>query len=79
MFAHTCDIFLARGIANLETLEMSSLSVEEAEGHEVLVTLFEIRATPQNIQVRPAEAGRLVRPAPPRSAGVLCLAAAPPS
>ena len=29
VFAHTCDIFFARGIANAETREMSSLSVEE--------------------------------------------------
>ncbi|GAB4822485.1 hypothetical protein N2152v2_009531 [Parachlorella kessleri] len=44
------DIFFARGIARLETLEMSSLSVEEAPGHEVIVTLFEVEATPGSIQ-----------------------------
>ncbi len=45
------DIFFARGIARLETLEMSSLSVEEAPGHEIIVTLFEVEATPDSIQV----------------------------
>lgn len=51
VFAHTCDIFFARGIARPETLEMSSLSVEEHPESEVVVTLFEVEATPESVQV----------------------------
>ena len=30
---------------------MSSLSVEEAPGHEIIVTLFEVEASPGSIEV----------------------------
>lgn len=45
VFAHACNIFFERGIANLHTREVSSLSVEECPGMETVVTLFEIKAT----------------------------------
>lgn len=50
VFAHACDIFFERGIANPETREISSLSVEEHPESEIIVTLFEIDATPESIQ-----------------------------
>ena len=49
VFAHTCSIFFDRGIARPDTGEVSSLSVEEHEGSEIYVTLFEIEATPEAI------------------------------
>mmetsp|Transcript_4727 Transcript_4727/g.10404 ORF Transcript_4727/g.10404 Transcript_4727/m.10404 type:complete len:417 (-) Transcript_4727:113-1363(-) len=42
VFAHPASIFFRRGIANLATLEMSSLSVEYAEGHSFLCAVFEV-------------------------------------
>lgn len=42
IFAHTAPIFFERGIANLETKEISSLSVEPCFGECILITIFEI-------------------------------------
>ena len=42
VFAHTTPVFLQRGIANLETREMGSLSCEAAAGAELVVCLFDI-------------------------------------
>lgn len=42
VFAHVAPIFLERGIARLDTKEMSSLSVEEKEGESIIVTVFEM-------------------------------------
>jgi len=42
IFAHSPAIFAVRGIARFDTKEMSSLSVEECEGEELIVTIFEI-------------------------------------
>jgi hypothetical protein len=50
VFAHACDIFFTRGIARPETKEISSLSVEEHHESEIVVTLFEIEATPDSIE-----------------------------
>jgi hypothetical protein len=44
-----CDIFFARGIARPETREVSSLSVEEHPGAEIVVSLFEVEASPESI------------------------------
>ncbi|KAI7843079.1 hypothetical protein COHA_003250 [Chlorella ohadii] len=49
VFAHQCDIFFARGIARPETREVSSLSVEEHPSSEIIVTLFEVEASPASI------------------------------
>ncbi|XP_058212547.1 uncharacterized protein LOC131324560 isoform X3 [Rhododendron vialii] len=43
VFAHTAPIFFERGIANPETKEISSLSVEPSEGETLIVTVFNIR------------------------------------
>ncbi|XP_072983262.1 uncharacterized protein [Typha latifolia] len=43
VFAHVAPIFFDRGIANEETGEVSSLSVEPCEGGYLLVTVFEIK------------------------------------
>mmetsp|Transcript_34825 Transcript_34825/g.48290 ORF Transcript_34825/g.48290 Transcript_34825/m.48290 type:complete len:255 (-) Transcript_34825:108-872(-) len=42
VFAHCAPIFFERGIANFETREMSSLSVERCENASFIATLFEI-------------------------------------
>lgn len=43
VFAHPASIFFQRGIANQETLEMSSLSAEYCEGHDGFIcTIFEV-------------------------------------
>lgn len=42
VFAHAAPIFFQRGIANPQTKEISSLSVEPYEGENLLVTVFEI-------------------------------------
>lgn len=42
VFAHAAPIFFERGIANLETKEFSSLSVEPCEGESLVVSVFEI-------------------------------------
>ena len=44
-----CDIVFARGIARPETREVSSLSVEEQPGAEIVVSLFEVEASPESI------------------------------
>ena len=51
MFAHTCTIFFERGIARPETKEISSLSCEEAPDESIVITLFEVEATPAAIEV----------------------------
>ncbi|RZC80709.1 hypothetical protein C5167_043284 [Papaver somniferum] len=43
VFAHTAPIFFERGIANPQTQEISSLSVEPCEGETLVVTVFEIK------------------------------------
>ncbi|URD88859.1 hypothetical protein MUK42_27310 [Musa troglodytarum] len=43
VFAHVAPIFFERGIANEETGEVSSLSVEPCEGEFLVVTVFEIK------------------------------------
>nr|XP_018623423.1 uncharacterized protein LOC104087607 isoform X3 [Nicotiana tomentosiformis] len=43
VFAHVAPIFFERGIANLDTKEISSLSVESCEGETLIVTIFEIQ------------------------------------
>eukprot|EP00977_Amphora_coffeiformis_P018250 scaffold6345_cov155-Amphora_coffeaeformis.AAC.2 len=42
VFAHPADIFFQRGIADLATKQMSSLSVEPFEGAACIVTVFEV-------------------------------------
>ncbi|KAG0584864.1 hypothetical protein KC19_3G240500 [Ceratodon purpureus] len=42
VFAHVAPVFLDRGIANIETEELSSLSVEPCVGESIVVTVFEI-------------------------------------
>ncbi|CAM6126735.1 unnamed protein product [Calypogeia fissa] len=42
VFAHVAPVFLERGIANVATKEISSLSVEPCPGESVVVTVFEI-------------------------------------
>ncbi|EFN60065.1 hypothetical protein CHLNCDRAFT_18676 [Chlorella variabilis] len=49
VFTHQCDIFYARGIARPETGEVSSLSVEEHPGSEIVVSLFEVGSDPASI------------------------------
>lgn len=44
IFAHVAPIFIERGIADVKTKEMSSLSVEPCEGAELRVSVFEVRA-----------------------------------
>ncbi|CAK9145614.1 unnamed protein product [Ilex paraguariensis] len=43
VFAHVAPIFFQRGIANPQTKEISSLSVEPCEGETLIVTVFEIQ------------------------------------
>ncbi|ESQ55850.1 hypothetical protein EUTSA_v10025823mg [Eutrema salsugineum] len=45
VFAHSAPIFFERGIANPETKEISSLSVEPCEGESLVVSVFEINRT----------------------------------
>ena len=42
VFAHSPSIFVARKIANMETLELSSLSAEPCEGSSFIMTAFEV-------------------------------------
>jgi hypothetical protein len=42
IFSHPASIFFQRRIANLETLEMSSLSVEECIGESFICSVFEV-------------------------------------
>lgn len=44
-----CNIFYARGIARPDTREVSSLSVEEHDGGEIVVSLFEVEASPASV------------------------------
>ncbi|KAJ4956195.1 hypothetical protein NE237_012978 [Protea cynaroides] len=43
VFAHAAPMFFERGIANSETGEISSLSVEPCEGETLIITVFEIK------------------------------------
>ncbi|KAJ3676114.1 hypothetical protein LUZ60_003526 [Juncus effusus] len=43
VFAHVAPIFFERGIANVETGEMSSLSVEPCEDELIIITVFEMK------------------------------------
>jgi hypothetical protein len=56
VFAHSAPIFFERGIANPETKEISSLSVEPCEGESLVVTVFEIKSSEvhQNISLETA-------------------------
>mmetsp|Transcript_69011 Transcript_69011/g.218260 ORF Transcript_69011/g.218260 Transcript_69011/m.218260 type:complete len:297 (+) Transcript_69011:155-1045(+) len=49
VFAHTAPIFFERGIARMDTKEISSLSVEPCEGESIVVSLFEVEATEASI------------------------------
>jgi len=42
MFVHPASIFFKRGIANLDSLEMSSLSCEYVEGSSFICSVFEV-------------------------------------
>ncbi|KAL7548054.1 hypothetical protein ACHAWF_016838 [Thalassiosira exigua] len=42
VFSHPASIFFKRGIAKLDTLEMSSLSCEYKEGHSFVCSVFEV-------------------------------------
>ncbi|KAL2341732.1 hypothetical protein Fmac_009672 [Flemingia macrophylla] len=42
VFAHVAPVFFERGIANPQTMEISSLSVEPCDGETLVVTVFEI-------------------------------------
>ena len=52
MFAHTAAIFFERGIARPESGEIASCSVEECLGLDIIVSLFEIKATDETVAVR---------------------------
>lgn len=51
VFAHTAPVFFERGIAKLDTLEISSLSCEEAPGHSIVVSVFDVPYSPEMVQV----------------------------
>ncbi|KAL0033086.1 hypothetical protein WJX79_002182 [Trebouxia sp. C0005] len=42
IFAHTASVFFQRGIARLETGEISSLSCESQRGEEIVVSVFDV-------------------------------------
>jgi hypothetical protein len=42
VFAHPASIFFSRGIANFDTLEFASLSVEYEKGYSLIVSAFEV-------------------------------------
>ncbi|KAI8472730.1 MAG: hypothetical protein J3K34DRAFT_412916 [Monoraphidium minutum] len=50
VFAHTADVFFARGIARPETGEISSLSCEPAAGADIVVALFEVPFSPDAVR-----------------------------
>lgn len=50
IFAHTAAVFHQRGIADVKTGEVSSLSCEECSGQEILVSLFQIPANEPGVQ-----------------------------
>ena len=56
IFAHTASIFFQRGIARLDTGEISSLSCESHAGEEIVVSVFEIPGNAATIQVRLGDA-----------------------
>lgn len=49
VFAHTADVFFTRGIARPHTGEISSLSCEPCPGSSVVVSLFEVPASPASV------------------------------
>lgn len=51
VFAHTAPVFFERGIAKLNTLEISSLSCEEAPGHSIVVSVFDVPYNPEMVAV----------------------------
>ena len=51
VFAHSAAVFHERGIARTDTNEVGSLSCEEHEGQDLLMTVFEVPATEQTFQV----------------------------
>lgn len=51
VFAHTAPIFFQRGIARLDTLEISSLSCEEAPSHSIVVSVFDVPYSPDIVAV----------------------------
>jgi hypothetical protein len=55
VFGHPTSIFFRRGIANKETLEMSSLAVEPADGHSFLASVFQV---PKAEMMEGSEPGR---------------------
>jgi hypothetical protein len=42
VFIHATPVFFDRGIANLDTKEISSVCVEPCKGESIIVTVFEI-------------------------------------
>ncbi|GBF99319.1 hypothetical protein Rsub_12100 [Raphidocelis subcapitata] len=50
VFAHTADVFFARGIARPSTREISSLSCEPRPRAELVVALFEVPFSPLAVQ-----------------------------
>jgi hypothetical protein len=50
VFAHTAPIFFQRGIARLDTMEISSLSCEEAPGHSIVVSVFDVPHSPEMVE-----------------------------
>ena len=56
IFGHPASIFFERGIANLETLEISSLSAEPCEGSSFIVSVFDIPPDQEeNFRIREEE------------------------
>ncbi|KAH8958177.1 hypothetical protein BDL97_06G010500 [Sphagnum fallax] len=45
VFIHATPVFFDRGIANLDTKEISSVCVEPCKGESIIVTVFEISAS----------------------------------
>ncbi|CAL5346909.1 unnamed protein product [Camellia sinensis] len=52
IFAHVAPVFFDRGIANPQTKEMSSLSVEPCEGETLIVTVFGIKKSEREHEFR---------------------------
>lgn len=52
IFAHTASVFFQRGIARLETGEISSLSCESQPGEEIVVSVFDVPGHRTAIQVQ---------------------------
>lgn len=52
IFAHTASVFFQRGIARADTREISSLSCEEHNGDDIVVSVFEVPGTASAIEVQ---------------------------